>query len=24
MRAHLTMVGRAIELKLPEIEAIHG
>src|SRR6185503_9723343 len=23
MRAHLTMVGRAIELKLPEIEAIH-
>lgn len=24
MRAHLTMVGRAIELKLPEIEATHG
>jgi DNA-binding GntR family transcriptional regulator len=24
MRAHLTMVGRAIELKLPEIEASHG
>ena len=24
MRAHLTMVGRAIELKLPEIEAMHG
>lgn len=24
MRAHLTMVGRAIEKKLPEIEAIHG
>jgi DNA-binding GntR family transcriptional regulator len=24
MRAHLTMVGRAIELKLPEIEEQHG
>jgi len=24
MRAHLTMVGRAIELKLPEIEQEHG
>lgn len=24
MRAHLTMVGRAIELKLPEIEEEHG
>jgi hypothetical protein len=24
MRAHLSAVGRAIEKKLPEIEAVHG